>query len=361
MGTVQVVENVMERLAGFQPVTFPVISLYLNTQANQHGKDHYQPFVRKELRARAATYPPRSAEREGFDADIGRIEEYLFEQLQPSSNGLAIFACSAAGLFEALQLEAPIEAHELHVLNQPHLFTLAKLSDAYRRYVALVTDTNLARLFVFGLRRIEHQDQVANPKVSLSRSNVGGWSQPRYQRHVEEFHVKHAKEIVDMLDKITRQERIDAIVVAGDELILPVLKEQMPKHLAEKVVEIIRLDIRAPEHEILEASLEAMRGHDAKTDAEKVERMLNDYRAGGLATVGVKNTLRALEFGQVDELVLAADPDQLRSEGTGLERAALSSELVSRARRTGALVSFVENSELLREAGGVGALLRFRL
>ncbi|MCC6857027.1 MAG: host attachment protein [Bryobacterales bacterium] len=351
MGTARVVENVMERLAAFEPVPFPVISLYLDTQAGPHGKDRHQPFVRKELRARAATYPLRSPERDSFEADIERIEKYLFEQLQPSSNGAAIFACSAAGLFEAVQLEAPIEENELHVLNQPHLFTLARLSDTYRRYIAVVLDTHLARIFVFGLRQVERRDDIANPKVSLSRNDVGGWSQTRYQRHVEEFHVRHAREIVEMLDRITRQERIDAVVLAGDEVILPVLKEQMPKHLAEKVVEIIRLDIRAPEHEVLEASLQAMRGHDARTDAEKVERLLSEFRSGGLGAVGAKQTRRALQLGQVDELLLAAD----------LDDEALSAELVAQAKRTGALVTIIEDSALLREAGGAGALLRFKL
>ena len=53
----------LDRLAAFEPSPYPVVSLYLNMQPNQHGRDQHQAFVRKELKARAGTYPARSSER----------------------------------------------------------------------------------------------------------------------------------------------------------------------------------------------------------------------------------------------------------------------------------------------------------
>ena len=59
----------IDRLAEFPPTTLPVISLYLNTQPDQHGKAQYTSFLKKELRGRARTFPPRSPERDSFDQD----------------------------------------------------------------------------------------------------------------------------------------------------------------------------------------------------------------------------------------------------------------------------------------------------
>src|SRR5687767_10757035 len=39
----------LDRLARVEPSPFPVVSLYLNAQPDNRGKDHYAPFVRKEL------------------------------------------------------------------------------------------------------------------------------------------------------------------------------------------------------------------------------------------------------------------------------------------------------------------------
>ena len=52
--------QLLDRLAAFTPTEMPVLSLYLNAQADQHGHDSFASFVRKELPARAKTYPFRT-------------------------------------------------------------------------------------------------------------------------------------------------------------------------------------------------------------------------------------------------------------------------------------------------------------
>src|SRR5919199_2736268 len=297
-------EQIIDRLAEFEPTGLPVISLYLNAQANERGRQDFDRFLRKEFPERARTYPAHTPERESFDRDAERIREYLAGELRPETNGVAVFACAGAGdFFEAIQLAAPIERHRLYIYNQPHLYPLARVLDEYPRYAVLVADTNRARLFVFGRGKALQRDEIQNVKTKGSK--VGGWSQMRYQRHLEQYHLQHAKEVADQLERAVREDDLRHIILAGDEVIIPKLKEQLPKAVAEKVVEVLSLDINAPEHEILEESLEAMRRYDAQTDAERVERLLDEYRAGGLAVVGARDTLAALAMGQVEELIIA--------------------------------------------------------
>src|SRR6202035_1439279 len=188
--------------------------------------------------------------------------------------------------------------------NQPHLYHLARLDDAYPRYAVLVTDANSARIFVFGLGQTIETEEVKGKKVQ--RVKVGGWSQARYQRRVGNAHHKHIKEIIDSLDRILREDQAGHIVLAGDAAIISALREELPQHLAEKVVDTLRLDIKASDQEIFEKTLDAMRQQDAKTDAEKVDRLLSAFRARGLAVVGPDDTLEALANGQVEELLVSA-------------------------------------------------------
>src|SRR5690606_8029756 len=156
-----------------------------DTQADQHGRDNFWPFVRKELKVRAETYPKRSPERASFEEDANRIQSWLRTELQPSSNGAAIFACSGAGgFFEALQFDAPIQENQLYAYRQPHLYTLAKLDGANPSYAAVIADTNSARIFVFGLGRTLGVESISKAKVR-SRSWVEGWWQRRAQMKVE--------------------------------------------------------------------------------------------------------------------------------------------------------------------------------
>ncbi len=352
----------IDRLAAFPLSTYPVISLYLNTQPDQHGRARFGSFVRKELRGRAETFAPRSPERASYDEDVGRIQRYLRDELRPSTNGLALFACAGAeGFFEALQLTAPLERHELSVGDRPHLYTLARVNDQYPRYAAVVADTNSARLFVFGLSNVLESEVLQSPK--LSRTQLGGWSQARYQRHVDNYYLHHAKEVLDMLARVTREERIEHIVFAGDEVVIPVLREQLPPFLKEKVVDVLRLDINAPEHRVLQATLEVMRRRDARSDSEKAERLIGEYRAGGLAVVGARDTLAALDHGQADEVLLSASTDRIRWDPETLEPVppGVADRIVSQARQTGAAVTFIEDAALLADVGGAGATLRYRM
>ncbi|MCA1560788.1 MAG: hypothetical protein LC804_11145, partial [Acidobacteria bacterium] len=268
----------LDRLAAVEPVPFPFISLYLNTQPDQHGRDNFEPFVRKEFKERSRGFAVHSTERESLDRDIERINQYLAADLKPSANGLAIFACAGADeFFEAVQLTAPIDEHRLYISDQPQLYPLARLESQYPRYAALLADTNSARLFVFSTGELIDQRELKN--VKTRRTSMGGWSQARSQRHVENYHLHHAKEVVDMLDKVVRAESIPHVILAGDEVIVPLLREQLPQHLSDKIVDVVRLDVDAPEQDVLATSLKSLKRQAAESEREKVESVVGSYRA----------------------------------------------------------------------------------
>jgi peptide chain release factor subunit 1 len=378
-------EQVIDRLAAFEPVGLPVVSLYLNAQANENGRQDFERFLRKEFSERARTYKAHTPERESFDRDVERIEAYLRDELRTETNGVAIFACAGADeFFEPIQTVAPIENHRLYVYNQPHLYPLARLMDQYPRYAVLVADTNRARLFVFGRGKALSSDEIKNVKTRGAK--VGGWSQMRYQRHLEQYHLQHAKEVAEQLGRVVREDGIEHIILAGDAVIIPQLKEQFPKAVADRVVDVLSLDINAPEHEVLAESMETMQEHDAQTDVEKVKQLFDDYRAGGLAVVGSTDTLEALAMGQVEELLISARHQDVEgdredvailAEGEVAEPVVagedgsvanieadsviVTADLVARARQTGARITFVEDASLLEEVGGCGAFLRYRI
>lgn len=370
--------NLLNRLVAFEPTPFPVISVYLNTQADQHGRDNFDAFVRRELKARAKSWTMRTPERESFDRDAERINEFLRDELRPSSNGTAIFACSAErDFFEAVQFDAPIEQNRLYTSYQPSVYSLARFIDYYPPYIALVADTNTAHLYVFGAGEELEQRDVISPNVH--RTMIGGWSQARFQRHIDNIRMHHAKDVVEELDRVTREEEIERIVLAGDNVIIPLLREQLPQRLEEMVIGALRLEITTPEHEVMKASFEAVRAHDARKDAEKVEKLLDKYLGSGFAVAGARDTLIALTLGQVDEMLLSASEQDVRDDLTGKDAelipdlpgddmgngearsAVIADELVARARQTDADVTFIEDAARLAAHGGVGAKLRFRL
>lgn len=379
----------LDRLAAFEQSPYPVISLYLNTQPDGRGRDNFQTFVRKELKARSQTYPPRSAEREMLERDLERIAAYLENDVQPSANGVAIFACDAAELFETIQVDAPLDDHWLYIGDQPHLYPLARVASQHPRYAVVLADTNRTRILVIADGGVTADTAVEGTKTR--RTTQGGWSQARYQRHVENYHLHHIKDVVATLEKIVTQEGIDRVIVSGDPVVIPLLREQLSKPLAEKVVDELSIPSGAPEAEVIAATRATIVEADAKTDREKVETAVGAYRSGGLGVVGPDATLLALTNGQVDELLLTASLASLEGlRGTRASEMAiandaaiaepavepsmagepasaevgtvrLADELVTKAHQTAARVCFIEDPALLEPFGGVAATLRYRI
>jgi peptide chain release factor subunit 1 len=373
-------EHFVERLAAFEPHDSPVVSLYLNARADEHGKHNYDVFVRRELSQRAKTFAPDTPQRASIDEDLVRINRYLEQKIQPPTQGIAIFACSGANdFFEALQLEAPIDNNRVFVYERPHLYPLARLLDQYPHYAVVLADTNSAKIFVFALGKAIKRSELQN--VKTKRTQVGGWSQMRYQRHNENYHLHHAKEVIDNLQRLVTNEVIEHVILAGDEeTIIPLLRKQMSKELSEKVVDVLSLGIGTPEQELLEESLKAYRRHDTLSDMEKVEHLLDEYRRDGLAVAGVPQTLAALSNGQVEELLIASSADQIQFDSAEVEKVlrlyanpgeaasaeldqrTVADELVRRATQlSSARVTFIEDTSAVKNVGGVGALLRYRI
>jgi peptide chain release factor subunit 1 len=347
----------IDRLAEHQPSEHPFVSVYLDARPDQTGRDKYHAFLKTELAARVATYPERSPERESLARDAERIVAWAEGEAAPRANGLAVFACAGAGVFETVQLPVPIEESAVIVAPTPHLYPLAAVADRYRRHAAVVLDGHTARILVCGLGTVVARASVESPRVS--RTDVGGWSQARYQRHVDNFQQQHAREVVEVLERLVREEGVDRIVVAANESAMPLFRAALPKALQDRVTEVGELDVRSPDAQIVASTLEAAREIDARDDADRVRRMLDAYRSGGLGVVGVEATRRALASGQVHELLVSGDPGVIRAGGrSGAE---VADELVTMARQTDARVSVIEDGSLLAEAGGVGGLLRFRV
>lgn len=372
-------ERLLEKLLAYEPESGPFVSFYLDARVDENGKRNVMPVVRKQLNERAKTYDNNTAEKENFEKDSARIINYLENEVPTTAQGLAIFACTAANdYFEVGEFEAPFESNRLFVSDRPHVYPLARLIDRYRRFAVLLADTNRARIYVFATGRTVEEQTVEN--VKTKRSSVGGWSQARYQRHEENYHLHHVKEVVQMLERVVSDEEVENIILAGDEtVVIPLIREQLTPALSDKVIDALSFGIDTPEHELFDESLKAFHRHDSLTDMEKLERLLNEFRADDLGVAGVPDTLAALSNGQVEEMLIVSTPDKLAYDEEEVKKVlklyepdgeplaafdpqSVADELVRRANLlSAARVTFIEDDTRLQHIGGVGALLRYRI
>ena len=370
--------NFLSRLLDVQPDDSPFISLYLNTSANETGKKDFPVFLKKQLSDHAAVLDPESERFKSFEQDSEKIQEFT-NSLDPSTRGVAIFTRSnGVGFFRTFEFSVPFPENRMYVFDRPFLFPLVRLIDQNPTFAVVSADTNSANIFVF--RRAETVRQKGIQNTKTNRSEVGGWSQMRYQRHIENFHQQHAKEVVEELDKIVRTDQMEHIVLAGDQaVIIPLLRGEMPEELSKKVIGTLSLNVNTPEHELFEAAREEVAKHDADADRERVDYLNEVNYDEGVGVTGFAETLSALFNGQVQELYLTADPEEIafRNEDVKLvlkeyapgideelpaadQKELLIDELIRQAATSADSIRFLEDPHLLKTAGGVGAVLRYQ-
>lgn len=385
--------SLIEKLSGFEPNGGQFISIYLDASSSGVGRDAYKAWFRKESSETIKDFEEDSEEAKLVNSAFERIYSFLDTEVDPAANGIAIFAASGDGeFFETVQIDEPFPNNRLFLFDRPHIFPLVRVVEQNPRYAVLWADTNKADIYVFGGENnmnVEIETQAKVEEIQGEKTGhlqVGRSSQASYQRHIANFHLQHAKETVDELEKIMRSADIKHLVLCGDEAtIMPVLRPQLSKETEGTVFAVLNLDQYASEQEIREKTREAMATENAVKDQERVERVYNASKSqAGLGTLGVDRTLAALSNGQVEEMVISSVFDAIKyntksvekvleayaagdDNSTGgdvpeaSEKRQIADELILRALNSAAKIIFIEDESLLKEAGGVGAVLRYNM
>ncbi len=349
--------EVIRRAAEVESAEAPVLSVYVDLRPEAQGEDpgrrNELVIVRDRLRKVRAAYELHTPASESLEADVARLERHIDEsgdQLR-TAEGLAAFACHAAGLWEVVAAPVPFET-QVAVGPTADLFQLAGLLDeAWTAIVALV-DTNTCRLFVTRRGSLVERPGPDELPDEHRRHKQGGWSQARYQRHIDTHDRRFATDAASAIGTLAERTNARHLLLAGDERAISVLEEELSPATRSLLDHVERISMHATADEVraeVAPVLAALRAHE---EEDVTQRAIAGWRAGDLGTVGIDAVAAALERGQVHELVLdeAADVD-----------ATLRAELVRQAALTGADVVTVTDHAELQRLGGVAATLRYRL
>lgn len=370
--------GILQTLAAVESTDKPFISIYLNAEPNEHGRDDFNIFLKKQLSVHEGRFAEESPELESYKNDVKKIQNYV-EKIPASADGVAIFACDAEDYFKTFEFDVAFEEHRFEIMDRPHIYPLARLVDQNPQFAVVLADLNETRIYLMQRGRIINSEEIENEKYT--RSEAGGWSQMRYQRRIDEMRKQNAKEVINELEKLVRDEDIRQIVLAGNkDVVIPILIEQMDDFLSEKVVGTTRMEIDTPEHEIIDKAEFVINRFDTLQDKEKIDQLKELNYAEGKGITGVVNTLKALANGQVQELYLTATFDEIEYDENSVKEILdayapaedgempsaknsheIADEMIIRALESAERIRFIEDENLLEEFGGAGALLRYTM
>ncbi len=345
----------MRRLAEATSVDAPIISAHVDlrphAQGGRPGERNELTVLRDRLNAIGGAIDPHTPAGASFDADRERIDRTLAEIDLGGVAGAAFFACDAIGLWELVTSPTEFDT-QISAGPTADLFQLARLLDESVSAVVAVIDTNTCRLFVTRRGDLRERPGIDEEPDEHTRHDTGGWSQARFQRHVDMQDKRFAGEIAAVIDRLVERERPAHVILAGDERAISHLDPELPERVRPLIEHVARIDMRATLGDVREEVAPILSALEEADGRDAADRAIAGHRAGALGVTGIDATMAALEAGQVDELVIdeTADiDDDLRAE------------LIRQASLTDAHVEIVRDHEELRARDGVGATLRFRI
>lgn len=246
---------------------------------------------------------PRGEIHDSIDQDYEKIQAYLQEELDPAAQGVCIVANSAKGVFEATGFSIALPT-TISLGPTPSVHTLVQLVEDNPVYAVLLADQQDASLSFISYGDISRQVTVEGSDYPRHQQQ-GGWSQRRYQNRAEgridAFAADVAEETRKQLDRLG----VDALIVAGNEVMTSALDDAFHVTVKDRLVETIHLDMTASDDDIIEATEPIVTRSEREREAAYVQQLQDAIGMDARGAAGQADTLRALQNGQVDVLLMA--------------------------------------------------------
>jgi peptide chain release factor subunit 1 len=287
-----------------------VLSIYVNLDPGQFPTPRQRQSEVVSLvdqAAKAVEEVEDENDRKELRKDVQKVRTWLLEHSEwdDGAHGLAIFVSNQRDLFEILKVAVPV-ASLVAVEATPYLEPLTTVTPSRAVCVALI-DRARARIFCgteAGLEEVIHERDDDVP----GRHDQGGWSQLRYQHHVEDHVDRHLTDVAAKLLELYKEGRVERLVVGCTEELLPRVLLHLHSYLQERFAGRIDVDINtANADRVRELAGAVLEEEDRRREAELFERLRRELAVGGKAAYGLEGTLAALNEARVE--VLFTRPD----------------------------------------------------
>jgi peptide chain release factor subunit 1 len=378
---VTISQDELRELAGFRASNGCAISLYidLDPQSTIHPGD-IQTRVNSllDVGGRNAGFESDRLTREqklGLKEDVDRIKQFFADGFDRSGmRAFALYASAPDSLWLTLPLPGAVN-DDVRLGRDLYLAPLLPLLGGGEGALVAVVSRERGEVYRMCGGRLE--ELVNEFEEAPSRHDQGGWSQARYQRHIDEIVGRHLRNVCEQIDRRVRREpATELVIVAADEL-RPEIETALSPESRHAIVGWTTVEAHAGSHELLEAARPVLEHARAEHERRALERWREEAARDGRATAGWEQTIEAASDGRVELLLVqdAANHDAYRCpacgrgstsdgacplDGTRLERTHDGLDLAAhQTLEHGGSIWVAQASNDLVPVGGIGALLRY--
>ena len=368
-------------LASFRAENGCAISFYVNLDPSvaptpdvvqSHVNALLDEIVRSEMANRGEL---THEQKQGLRDDVDRLREFFDSDFtREGSRGYAVYCAGLDNVWQPLPLSEPVpdSAKVGRAFYLAPLVPLIGKGDG-----VLVAFVGRERGDLYRLRGGRLEELAKEYDEQPGRHDQGGWSQGRFQRHIEKLVQDHLKDVAATLERSLRRLRRPRVVVVASEETRAELEEELSSEVKEAVIGWASAEAHATPAQLLQTVEPLLERWRAEQEASAVERWREAAGRNGRAASGWAETLEAASDGRVELLLfhdgadheawqcpacgrLAAEPGTCPLDGTQMEESRDGLDLaVHQTLAHGGTVWALRQRQDLDPVEGIGAVLRY--
>jgi peptide chain release factor subunit 1 len=371
----------LRQLAEFRAAKGCAISLYLDLDPSASptagdAATRVNSLVDQGSKSNGANRSEQTHEqRVGLREDFDRIRHFFSEEFdRDGAQGFALFCGGLDNLWQLLPLSEPVP-DEIKVGRELYLAPLVPLVGRGEGALVAVVGREEGRLYRLRAGRL---DEVADLyEEQPGQHDQGGWSQARYQRHIDELAKSHLKTVGDELERQLRQLRFPPVVVVCPEDLKSEFADLLAADARNAVIGWATAKAHASPTDLQEVALPVLEKWREQHERDVVERWKEETGRNGRAASGWEATLESASDGRVECLVFQEGVEHPASQcpacgrvslqggrcpldGTEMEQRDEGLDLaVHQVLAHGGQVLALRRRSDLEPVGGIGAILRY--
>jgi peptide chain release factor subunit 1 len=369
-----------EKLARFKSDKFLTTSFFLDTDKSRRTKKEIVVSAKNLVssgRERLAGLDASKDARASLERDLAAIEAFVVQNMRTSAAGSALYANSGAGLWEVFDLpEAPKD--RLVFDRTPYVLPIALILDQYRKMIVLVLDQREAEWYEYCMGGLTALAKLSSEVPKRLKGGVLGRDLKHPERRFEALLLGHYKRVAQQTMDLFQKNHYDGVFVGCHDGTCAELEPVLHTYVKDRLRGRIKVTPGDSQDRILKESQALERELRRKDEDARIGRFLSELEKGGRAAAGLRESLKHLNTGKVQELLVTrgfAAPgtacprcrflylDELRCPSCDRKTNPVLDvvdEAVQKAWEKRDVVSHITPPSKLDRFGKVGAFLRFK-
>jgi peptide chain release factor subunit 1 len=295
-------------LAKFKSEKFLTTSFYLDTDKSRLSKKEITLSLKNLLSSGKSTLEKMNLSKDKKDSlsyDLEKIDNHCKHNLNSYNHiGLAVYSCSSQDFWEIFDLPGPPRNRVIFDRN-PYVRPLSALLNEHKNICLLTLDRKEARWYKIFLGKISPLERIEGDVPSKVRE--GGWEgyeSKRIERHIATHLHDFFKDVAQTTFRLFKEEAFDWLFLGCQDEYCKIFEPLLHPYLKKRMLGRIKMKPSDPQDTVLKKTVELEKKLKEKEESETLSRFISELESGGLATSGLKNTLRSLNRGTAQSLLI---------------------------------------------------------